>query len=407
MERSVTVRRKDAMPWGDLVEKAKALKPILGKYAARRDAEREYPLDEMRLIVESGIPSARIERSRGGPELSFVQLADVLVHVATADPNIAQMLQPHLIICEWIRLEGSPEQKSKFLGEAVKGAFFSNGFAERGTKFVGETRTTLVRDGPNYRLSGTKFFSTGSYFADYMLSNAIRDDGVFVLAVYPKSREGVRIADDWDGMGQRTTASGTTELENVLIHPDEVIALPRFGKQRTLVGTAAQLPHVAIDVGIACAALSDAIAYCKTRARPIAGTGVQSASEDPYVIYAVGEMNVMVHAAETMLRRGAEFLDTAARAQIDLREGEVLEKELVEASIAVAEAKVVATNACLQATEMMYRVGGASMALRTYNYDRHWRNARTHTLHDPVTYKYHAVGEFYLNGKNPMISMKL
>ena len=73
----------------------------------------------------------------------------------------------------------------------------------------------------------------------------------------------------------------------------------------------------------------------------------------------------------------------------------------------MAEAKVVSTNAALRNTELMYQVGGASMASRADNYDRHWRNARTHTVHDPLSYKLKAIGQFLLSDRFPVIGTKI
>jgi alkylation response protein AidB-like acyl-CoA dehydrogenase len=49
----------------------------------------------------------------------------------------------------------------------------------------------------------------------------------------------------------------------------------------------------------------------------------------------------------------------------------------------------------------LIELGGSSATLARHNLDRHWRNARTHTVHDPVRWKYHAVGNYWLNGANP------
>jgi alkylation response protein AidB-like acyl-CoA dehydrogenase len=46
-------------------------------------------------------------------------------------------------------------------------------------------------------------------------------------------------------------------------------------------------------------------------------------------------------------------------------------------------------------------LAGTRSTLEEYNLNRHWRNARTHTLHDPVRWKYHAIGNFWLNGVHP------
>ena len=71
------------------------------------------------------------------------------------------------------------------------------------------------------------------------------------------------------------------------------------------------------------------------------------------------------------------------------------------ASIAVAEAKILSTEVAILATNKLFELGGTRSVLERYNLDRHWRNARVHTLHDPVRWKYNILGNFYLNGIRP------
>jgi SfnB family sulfur acquisition oxidoreductase len=389
-----------------LVGVAESFAKELAIGAAKRDENRVLPHEEMRLLRKTGLLAARIDKVFGGANASFVELAEIMLHLGAGDPNVAQSIQPHFYLVEQLRLDGTEAQRKKYSSVVIDGAIIANAFAERGNK-IGEIRTTLKRDGKDYRLNGTKFFSTGSLFADYLYAPAMLDDGIQAIAIFPRERDGVQVIDDWDGMGQRTTASGTTKLENILIEAEEVIPLPHWKTKRSYIGAAAQLSHAAIDGGIAKAAFADAVAYT-ANARPVPESGVQKASDDPYIIYSVGEMSVILHAAEAMLRRAGEFLDRSAQAQLSgKQEGAALDRLLAESSIAVAEAKASTNSACLQICEMMYRVGGASMTRRSLNFDRHWRNARTHTTHDPVAYKYKAVGDFYLNGNYPNISTKI
>jgi SfnB family sulfur acquisition oxidoreductase len=389
----------------DLVEAARSLTPILARDSAARDRDRMLPKELMTLICRSGIPAARVSKACGGQEVPYSQLVEIMMYLGEGDPNLAQALQPHFFMIDWFRLEARPEQQSYYYAKVLDGIIMANAFAERGVGTVGETKTRLSRENQHYVLNGTKFYSTGSLFAGFIYSTAVRDDNANVAVIFPIDRDGVEVVDDWDGMGQRTTASGTTHLRGVTISPDEVVEL---SGRRTFIGAASQLTHAAIDVGIARAALADGIEYGRTKARPSGDSGVSAASDDPYIIHTVGEMSVAVHTAEAMMRRAAVVLDRAIAVQLGVNpEAGNLEQLLAEASIAVAEAKAVAESASLRVSEMMYRVGGASMTLRNYDFDRHWRNARTHTTHDPVAYKYRAVGDFYLNNNIPKVSYKL
>jgi SfnB family sulfur acquisition oxidoreductase len=392
---------------GSLIAAARELSRDIALSAAQRDIERIIPIAEAKRLRQLHLQTARIASEYGGPGASFVELAEIMLHLGAGDPNLAQMVQPHFFFLDWLRLEGSTEQRAKFYGDVLKGHIITNALVERGTPTPGEIKTTLTRDGGRYRLDGTKFYTTGSMIADQFYVSAICEDGTMAYAIIPKTRVGVQIIDDWDGMGQRTTASGTTQLAQIFVEPEEIVRVPNRKKKRTYLGAAAQITHAAIDVGIALAALSDAVDFARTKARPFADSGVERAANDPYVMHMVGQMAVISHSAEAILYRSAAVLDHTASATLAIEEGDELECMLVKASIAVAEAKAAANEASLQVSEMMFNVSGASATLRKYNFDRHWRNARTHTTHDPVSYKYKAIGDFLLNDTYPPISMKI
>jgi alkylation response protein AidB-like acyl-CoA dehydrogenase len=112
------------------------------------------------------------------------------------------------------------------------------------------------------------------------------------------------------------------------------------------------------------------------------------------VIQAVARLQIDLHAA-------LEVLDDAARTLDRLRTGEVTDAISAEASIAVAEAKVLTTEIALQASEKLFELAGSAATRARHQLDRHWRNARVHTLHDPVRWKYHAIGNYSLNGVFP------
>ena len=396
----------------ELVERARTLGHRFGGSASERDLNRRLPHEEMRELAASGILAARVPRQFGGLETSVLDLARIFVALAQGDPNIAQAIQPHTCGLEKIRLYGTPAQQRHFFGLVQQGHLITNASAERGGGFIGAIRTTLqpLGDGGEaLRLDGTKHYATGSLFASHLYVLARRDhDGVQDeargLAIVPVDREGIRVFDDWDGMGQRTTASGTAVFERVRVEPLEQFTLPASGSQRTHEGAFAQILHAAIDTGIALAALEDAARYGREKARPMPEARVERASDDPYVQHAVGEMAVLAHGAEALVERGARILDLAV---VRWAAGEDADRALGEASIAVAEAKMAANEASLRVSEMLYRVGGASATVRPLNLDRHWRNARTHTTHDPVAYKAKAVGDFYLNDRLPPINTKI
>jgi alkylation response protein AidB-like acyl-CoA dehydrogenase len=315
-------------------------------------------------------------------------------------------LIPHFTSVERLAIMGSAAQHERFMGGIRDGFIYAGATSERGGAFRTDIGTTLTRDGGSYRLTGRKFYSTGSLLADGFRVTAITEGGEQISILLPKDRPGITLHDDWDGMGQRTTASGTTEFDNVAIEPIEVIPFTTWnGLDRSYATAGTQLLHAAIEVGIARAALDDAINWARERARPVKESGVKRSVDDPFVQHTIGNISAHTHAAEAILASAGDAVDFAAAGPERGLSGEALERLVIEASIAVSEAKIIATEAALRAGELLYEVGGASATLRRYGLDRHWRNARTHTTHDPVSYKFKVVGEYLLTGTPPPISL--
>lgn len=403
----MTKEQKSSRPGAAMVAAAREFARELSAGSASRDLQRAMPMEEARRMRQLGIHAARVPGEYGGPGVDFVDLAEVMVYLGAGDSNLAQMIQPHFVLLDWLMVEGSDAQRRRFFTDVLKGDIITNAFSERDTKTPGHFATALRREGGQYRMNGTKFYATGSAIADQFYVMAALEDGSLALAIVPKDRAGLEVVDDWDGMGQRTTASGTVKLEQVAVQEDEIVRVG-WGKERSYLGAAAQIVHAAIDVGIAVAALDDGIQYARTKARPVAESGVDRASEDPYVMHLVGQMSVITHSAEALLYRSAAKLDSTIAARWSGRVAPAeMEKLYCETSIAVAEAKAAANDACLRVSEMLFGVGGASMTLRKYGLDRHWRNGRTHTTHDPVSYKFKAIGDYLLNGRAPPISTKI
>jgi len=362
--------------------------------AAHRDRTRQLPRREVEEFSASGLGSITIPRVYGGPQLSFVTLAEVFRLISAADPSLGQIPQSHFGILALLEAAADEPLKRRIYAAVLAGARIGNSGPERDSKHTLDMRARLTRDGDGYRLTGTKFYSTGALFAHWISAKAIDDDGRPVLALLPLGTPGVTIVDDWSGFGQRTTASGTVVFERAPVAAANVVPLTRLSERPTLQGATSQLMQAAIDAGIARAALEDTIAFVRSRSRPWIDAKVERAGDDPYVIADIGRLQIDLHAAEALLRKAAELLDRTAAGPIDAAAA-------ARASIAVAEAKVLSTEIALQASEKLFELAGARATLAEHNLDRHWRNARTHTLHDPVRWKYHAIGNYRLNGTPP------
>ncbi|CAI1595875.1 SfnB family sulfur acquisition oxidoreductase [Serratia plymuthica] len=362
--------------------------------AQLRDRQRRYPLQQLALFTQSGLGGISIPREYGGPELSFTTLAEVFRLISAVDPALGQIPQNHFGLIQLIRDAGSEEQKRRIFAAVLAGQRIGNGGPEKNSKHTLDMQSRLRQTADGLRFTGDKFYSTGALFAHIVAAKALDDRQQPVLALIPHPAAGLEIVDDWSGMGQRTTASGTVRLREVLVDPANVIPLLPLAEKPTIQGAVSQLIQAAIDAGIAQGVLDEATQFIRERSRPWIDAGVERNADDPYILADVGRLSMELSAANALLRRAARTLDEVDR-------WPVTAESAAAASIAVAEAKVLTTEVALLASEKLFEWSGSRATLAEHGLDRHWRNARTHTLHDPVRWKYHAIGEYYLNGRFP------
>ncbi|MFC5694709.1 SfnB family sulfur acquisition oxidoreductase [Pseudomonas sp. GCM10022186] len=362
--------------------------------AARRDRERELPWRELEHFTRLGLGGIRIPRAYGGAEVSHATLAEVFRIICAADPALGQIPQNQFGLLSVVENVGSEDQKRRVFAGILAGRRLANAGPERNTKHTLEIKARITRSDQGLKVSGEKFYSTGALFAHWVAVKAIDDDGIGVLGLVERGVPGLAIVDDWSGFGQRTTASGTVLLDQAPVAFDLVFHNSRLAEVPSIQGALSQLIQAAIDAGIAEAAIDDAIAFVRERARPWVDAGVERASEELYSIAEIGRLKVELHAANALLERAGQVLDEVAAAPIDA-------ESAARASIAVAEAKVLTTEVSLLASEKLFELAGSRATLAEFNLDRHWRNARVHTLHDPVRWKVQAVGNYHLNGAFP------
>jgi SfnB family sulfur acquisition oxidoreductase len=376
------------------IEAAHALAADFSQGAARRDIERGLPWREIERYSASGLGGITVPREFGGPEVSHVTLAEVFRIISAADPSLGQIPQNHFGSLNLLRLTGTPAQKRRYYEGVLAGRRLGNAGPERHTRHTRDIQARLTPDGEGFRLSGRKFYSTGALFAHWIPTKVLDAEGRLATVILERGAPGLTVVDDWSSFGQRTTVSGTVLLDNVRVEADSILPAWTVQESPVLVGPYAQLMQAAIDAGIAEGALRDTVTFLRERSRPWVEAGVERATQDPYVIADVGRLYTDLHAAEAVLTEAAQHLDQAATRALDA-------DGVAAASIAVARAKALTTEIALTASEKLFELSGARSSLAEFNLDRHWRNARTHTLHDPVRWKYHAIGNHVLNGQRP------
>ena len=383
------VIRSDA----EAIETAKALAAEFAVDAAKRDRDRILPAAELDRFSKSGLWGITVPKAYGGAGVSFATLAEVIKLISAADPSIGQIPQNHLAALDAIRFAGSEAQKKVWFTRVLQGYRLGNAFSEAKSKHVGAFETTLGHERDGYVVNGEKFYATGALFAHFIHIGAIGPDGKVYLAIASRGAKGLTIVDNWSSFGQRTTASGNVLIENVHVEPIAVIPAYLGGENPSSNGAVSQLIQAAVDAGIARGAIEDTIAFVRRYTRPWIDSGQERGSEDVFTISQIGDLEIRLHAAEALLEKAGLAIDGIIDRPND--------ENVAEAAVVVAEAKVLTTEIAILATNKLHELAGTRSTLAEYNLDRHWRNARTHTLHDPVRWKYFHVGNYALNGVAP------
>jgi SfnB family sulfur acquisition oxidoreductase len=356
-----------------------------------RDGAAVIPHDALAALDASGLLGITVPAADGGPGLGPRTLAEVTRVLAAADPAIAQVPQGHYLMIDILAVHGSAAARSQLFGEVLAGRRLGNALAERGGKHA-QDLTTRIADG---RLNGVKYYTTGALTSAWIAVSALDADGRLVLAFVPRDAPGVTVDTDWDVIGQRATISGTATFSDV--PAAQVIDYASAYEVPQQLGARAQLVHAAIETGIAGAALRDARAYLRSTARPSTEAiraGHRSAAEDPHVRHRYGRLASRVRAAEALLASAATTLD-----EIGLIPASA--DEAARGSLTVAAAKAFASEVALETASDLFTMCGTSAAASRWNLDRHWRNARTHSIHDPIDYKYAHIAAYDLSDVQP------
>lgn len=363
--------------------------------ASERDRERRLPWAEMEAFSDSGLLAMTVPRTYGGADVSAVTLAEVIAIVSAADGSLGQIPQSHFYMVEALRLDAPEPMKRFFFDRVLAGERLGNALSEIGGKHAADYKTIVRRDGDHWRLDGRKFYCTGALFAHWIACVAVTpEERRRHICFLPRdATPGLTLVDDWSGFGQKTTGSGTTIFADIAVPASQVFDHEPAFERRTRMGSFAQIIHAAIDVGIARGAFTIGLDHLRRHARPYGASGLEKVTDDPHMIATVGDLKVRMSAADAMLERAGEFVDRAGVAPT--------EHNVVEASIAVAEAKIAGNDVALLLGNKLFEMTGTRAVLQKLNLDVYWRNGRTHTLHDPVRWKYHFVGDYFLNSRIP------
>ncbi|WP_153773693.1 acyl-CoA dehydrogenase family protein [Pseudomonas sp. MNR3A] len=363
--------------------------------AVERDERGGTPKAERDALRDSGLLSLAIPTAFGGQGATWRETFDVVRAFARVDSSIAHVFGFHHLMLATVRLFSRPDQWQPWFEQtARKHWFWGNALNPL------DTRTQVKHFEGWCEFSGKKSFCSGASDSEMLIASAVdeRAGGKLLIAAIPSGRTGISLHGDWDNIGQRQTDSGSATFERVRVEHNELLLDPGplstpFAALRPLI---AQLHFANLFLGIAEGAFDEARQYTLKESRPWFRSSANESREDPYVLRHYGEFWVGLESVRLLIRRACDQLDAAWALEHDLSA-----EARGDLALAIGTAKVAATRHGLDICNRLFEVTGARATHASLRFDRHWRNLRTQTLHDPVDYRIHELGEWALNDKRP------
>ncbi|ALG84945.1 acyl-CoA dehydrogenase family protein [Gordonia phthalatica] len=389
-----------ATQFEDALRRADIVAAELRATAAERDRANKAPIAEIELLREADLLQVGEPVAYGGSGLNYAQSQQLTRRIARGDTSIAHLLGYHYAQQRIPHLFGTPEQADALSRRNAHFKTFWGGVQNP----RGASGLELTREGSGFRLSGRRTFASGASVADQLSITAALDGDLVFLSI-PARREGFTPLGDWDNIGQRLTDSGGVVFDDARIERDEILGDdPLTGRvpnaYQTLVTPHWQLAFVNFYIGTAEGALEEALDWTRLHASPWETSGLDAATDDPYILELIGQLQSEVRAAALLADRAGDALQHA----LDIGPALTADQR-AEAAVAIAEAKYVTTKVSLDVASRLFEIQGARATTTEHGFDRHWRNLWTHTVHDPVAYKAREVGDWTLNRRAPQFTL--
>ena len=340
--------------------------------AAEMDEKAEVPFENIKKMGELGLMGLTVSEEYGGAGMDTVSycIATEELSKACASTAIVMGVQNSLV-CHGIEKFGTEDQKQRFLVPLAQGKLigaFALTEPEAGSD-AAAPKTTMVLDGDEYVVNGTKNFITSGGFADVILLFGMTDKskgyrGTTALLV-EKGTPGFSVGKEENKLGIR--ASDTSELVFEDCRVPVANRLGEEGQGFKIAMTdldAGRISVAAQALGIAEAAYEAALEYAKTRVQfgqPIAKfQGIQ---------WMLADMATRIEASRLLVYNAALAKDRAKET------GARYSKE-------AAMAKLYASETASWVTDLAIQIHGGYGYVKDYPVERYYRDARITRLYE-------------------------
>lgn len=392
------IGKEDLSLGADYEQVANKFRPIFKKIAdgaLERETQRQLPFEQIKWLKEAGFGAVRVPAKFGGDGVSQQQLFQLLIELATADSNIVQALRGHFAFVEDRLVAHKTQSQVQWFNRFLNGEIVGNAWTEIGSVQIGDVITRVKQNNKaKLEVNGEKFYSTGTIFADWIdlfAFDETKDE--HVIAAVSTKASGIKVEDDWDGFGQKTTGSGTLKVNQVEIERDHIYPFDQRFKYQTAFY---QVVHLATLTGIAFSAVETFSEEVRKRTRIFSHGNADLVRDDAQILQVIGKASSQAFASQTITLKTAAALDDAYRSHFE--ESREIDHEINQiAELESSQGQVVISDLVLDLTTKLFNSLGASASTSAKALDRFWRNARVVSSHNPLIYKEKVVGAWVVN----------
>ncbi|MFB6165876.1 MAG: acyl-CoA dehydrogenase family protein [Haloarculaceae archaeon] len=329
------------------------------------DAAQEFPEDVWDGLADLDLTGLTVPEEYGGFDADGLTQSIVYEELAAGHLAVATALSVHALATACIRAFGSDEQRAAWLPEMATGrpvGAFALSEPEAGSN-PAQMTTQARREGDEYVIDGTKQWITNGERSGVVVlfAKTDRDDPDTVTQfLVPKDTPGLDVGKKEDKLGLRASDTTTLVFDGARIPAENRLTEVGRGLAAAFsILTGGRVAIASQAVGVAQAALSDAIAYAHDREQ-----FGKEIIEHQAIAHKLADMQTDVQAARLLARDAARRNDDGLDPQ------------------AASMAKYFASETAVDVSQRAVQVFGGYGYTTDFDVERYYRDAKVTTIYE-------------------------
>lgn len=336
--------------------------------ASENEQNHKFPQEIIDEAAEMGLMGIAYPDEYGGAGMDFTSYFLAVEEISRACASTGVIISAHSsLACDPIFRFGTEEQKQKYLPSMLSGekiGAFSLSESGAGSD-AGNTQTTAIKKGDKWILNGSKLWATNGKQADVFVLIASTDPaqktrGVSAFIV-DADTTGYSIGKVESKLGIRATSTTEIILDNVELPESALLGEINKGFKVAMVTLDGGRIGIASQaLGIARAAIEDAISYSKSREQ-----FGQPISNFQAIQWMIADMWCQYESAWMLTWRASQMKD----------KGMDYSREAAMAKLVASEAAMFCANKCIQ-------IHGGNGYTTEYKAERYYRDAKITEIYE-------------------------